>query len=221
MNTTTRGAGVRRRAQAPPAAGDTAAVLLLTGRRLFARYGYDGTSVRAITAAAGANLGAITYHYGSKEALYHEVLTACFKPLHNRLEAAMGESGAAPIARIEAGVRTLFAHLAANRDLPALMSRELAADRPAPAPIRRMMQGVLARFSAAIRAGQADGSIVPGDPALMTVSLVAQLVYIALLRTRLRDVFGVDTTDPATERRVVDHAVGFIRRSLEPARRTP
>lgn len=202
-----------------PAAGDTAGLLLIAARRLFARRGYEGTSVRAITAAAGANLGAITYHYGSKETLYHEVLAACFKPLLTRLDLAMGEAGTAPLARIEAGVRAIFAHQAANRDLPALMSRELAADRPAPEPIRRMMQGVLARFSAAIAAGQADGTIGPGAPALMTVSIVAQPVYIALLRHRLNDVFGVDTADPEVHRRVVDHVVSFIRRSLEPARR--
>lgn len=208
-----------RRGPSRGAAGDTASALLHHGRRLFARHGYEGTSVRAITAAAGANLGAITYHYGSKETLYHEVLTACFRPLLERLEIAMGDPGAAPLARVEAGVRAIFAHQAANRDLAALMSRELAADRPAPAPIRRMMRGALARFSAAIMAGQADGTIVPGDTALMTVSIVAQPVYIALLRHRLREVFGVDTADPETHRRVVDHAVRFIRRSLEPARR--
>ena len=38
--------------------------------------GYDATSIRAITQAAGVNLGTITYRFGSKEALYEAVFGA-------------------------------------------------------------------------------------------------------------------------------------------------
>ena len=49
--------------------------LLLAARDLFAQHGYDGTSVRDITARAKANLGAITYYFGSKEALFYAVIS--------------------------------------------------------------------------------------------------------------------------------------------------
>jgi AcrR family transcriptional regulator len=52
----------------------TAAALLEAGRVLFAERGYEGASVRAITAHACANLGAITYHFGSKRDLYDRVV---------------------------------------------------------------------------------------------------------------------------------------------------
>jgi AcrR family transcriptional regulator len=52
----------------------TAETLVETARAVFARYGYDGASVRAITAEAGANLAAITYHFGSKRELYDRVV---------------------------------------------------------------------------------------------------------------------------------------------------
>ncbi len=48
--------------------------LVEAARQLFASAGYDATSVRDITARAHANLGAITYHFGSKQALYHAVI---------------------------------------------------------------------------------------------------------------------------------------------------
>jgi AcrR family transcriptional regulator len=47
--------------------------LLATAERLFAERGYAATSVRQITDAAGANLGAVNYHFRSKENLYKEV----------------------------------------------------------------------------------------------------------------------------------------------------
>jgi AcrR family transcriptional regulator len=58
----------------------TAESLLDAGQRLFAERGYDASSVRDLTAAASANLGAVTYHFGSKEALYHAVLERALVP---------------------------------------------------------------------------------------------------------------------------------------------
>jgi|BarGraNGADG00212_1021973.scaffolds.fasta_scaffold00682_3 TetR/AcrR family transcriptional regulator, regulator of cefoperazone and chloramphenicol sensitivity len=54
---------------------DTRERLLDTAERLFAARGFAGTSVREITDAAGANLGAVNYHFHSKENLYAEVFT--------------------------------------------------------------------------------------------------------------------------------------------------
>jgi AcrR family transcriptional regulator len=44
--------------------------LLDTAVDHFARHGIDGASTRAIAAAAGTTMSAITYHYGSKQGLY-------------------------------------------------------------------------------------------------------------------------------------------------------
>jgi AcrR family transcriptional regulator len=71
--------------------------LLDEAERLFASRGYEATSVRDIVRAAGANLGAITYHFGSKKGLLQEVLARRLEPLNQerlaRLEAAQERSG--------------------------------------------------------------------------------------------------------------------------------
>lgn len=48
--------------------------------KLFAERGYEGTSVRELATAAGVNVAAVSYHFGSKDALYHEALRACLAP---------------------------------------------------------------------------------------------------------------------------------------------
>lgn len=51
----------------------TAERLLDVAEALFADHGFEGTSMRMITAAAGVNLAAVNYHFGSKEELFHRV----------------------------------------------------------------------------------------------------------------------------------------------------
>ena len=46
------------------------------GAQLFAEQGFHAVSVRAIVAAADVNLGAINYHFGSKQALFEEIFAA-------------------------------------------------------------------------------------------------------------------------------------------------
>ena len=53
---------------------DTRKRLLEATEWLFIENGYEAMSLRHITARADANLAAVNYHFGSKEALMHEVL---------------------------------------------------------------------------------------------------------------------------------------------------
>ena len=55
--------------------------LLDTAETLFARHGIDNTSLRAITAAAGANVAAVHYHFGSKDELLREIFIRRMTPL--------------------------------------------------------------------------------------------------------------------------------------------
>ena len=54
--------------------GTTSERLLDAAEQLFADRGVDAVSVRAVNAAAGANVAAVHYHFGSKEALVEAVL---------------------------------------------------------------------------------------------------------------------------------------------------
>jgi AcrR family transcriptional regulator len=49
---------------------ETRAQLIEAGLDVFGRLGFDGASTREIAKAANANLAAIVYHFGSKEALH-------------------------------------------------------------------------------------------------------------------------------------------------------
>ncbi|WP_045747538.1 TetR/AcrR family transcriptional regulator [Actinoplanes rectilineatus] len=63
------------------ARSDTRTQLLDAAERLFAEHGFRGTSIRAITDLAGANLAAVGYHFGSKADLLAAVARRAVAPI--------------------------------------------------------------------------------------------------------------------------------------------
>ncbi|MDQ6620107.1 MAG: TetR family transcriptional regulator [Pseudomonadota bacterium] len=56
--------------------------ILDAGETLFMEQGFEATSLRVLTAAAGVNLAAVNYHFGSKEELFQAVLTRRLDPMN-------------------------------------------------------------------------------------------------------------------------------------------
>lgn len=83
----------------------------------FAEMGYDGASIREITQRAGVNIAAINYHFGSKEALFKEMVLYRIRPINRIrieiLETALeqNEGTALPLEQVVGIIiRPLFAH---------------------------------------------------------------------------------------------------------------
>lgn len=74
------GKAVRTESVRPSEQEDARARLIDAAIKLFAEKGYEGTSVRDLATAAGVNVAAVSYHFGSKDELYHEALRACLAP---------------------------------------------------------------------------------------------------------------------------------------------
>ena len=61
---------------------ETREAILEAAEALFAEHGFRGTSLRAITQAAGVNLAAVNYHFGSKQALVEAVFARRIEPMN-------------------------------------------------------------------------------------------------------------------------------------------
>jgi AcrR family transcriptional regulator len=47
--------------------------IVLAAKKLFAKHGYDATSVRQICEEAGANVALVSYYFGGKESVFYEI----------------------------------------------------------------------------------------------------------------------------------------------------
>lgn len=65
--------------------------ILDAAETLFAAHGFDGTSVRAICAAAGANVAAVHYHFGGKEEVIEAVIERRMIGMAARREAFLND----------------------------------------------------------------------------------------------------------------------------------
>lgn len=196
---------------------ETRADLLAAGRKLFARRGFDGASVRAITRAAGANLGAVTYHFGSKRALYSAVLEQGLCPIAERVREAASSDGSG-LDRMLSVVEAYFDYFQENPDLPHLLLQEVAAGKKPPAIVVDIVRGLKETIAGLHQEGVADGSVRPGHPALSAISVISQPIYIALVAPLLRAVGPFDLSDPESRQLALDHILDFVRAGLEPAR---
>jgi AcrR family transcriptional regulator len=61
---------------------DTKTKILDVAEKLFAEVGIHATSIRQIVKEAGVNVASLHYHFGSKEAVIHQIITRRLQPIN-------------------------------------------------------------------------------------------------------------------------------------------
>lgn len=192
---------------------ETRTGLLDAGEQVFAEQGFHGASVRAITRLAGANLGAITYHFGSKAALFEAVMLRAVSGMVAALVAAAGEQGPAPD-RLERVVRAHFTYLHDHPSLRRLVLQVLLSEALVPDSITEVLRRAFGLVAMVISAGQEEGVFRAGDPRLLAVSVLTQPLMLNTVRPLLRRGPLIDLDDPSVRVRVLDNAIAFVRAGL-------
>jgi len=194
--------------------GDTRQRLLQAARTILAERGFEGTSVRAVTEAAGANLGAVTYHFESKEKLYHAVLEDVLGPMREQALLLKGLPFS-PLQRLEFFIRGMFHHLSENPDMPRFMVQEIVLGREPAPQVLETVRVVASTLVGIIEEGQHVGTIREGDAVLMAISTLSQPIYLSVMPPILArdDLKAGGVPQPRTSPE--DHAVEFVLRGLE------
>jgi AcrR family transcriptional regulator len=158
--------------------------------------GPGGATSRAITAAAGANLGAITYHFGSKDALLAEAVGAAIEALIVPALDALRDEHLDPAARLlEAVARLQRAYGETSDDAPVYL--EVLLDSRRHPELRAHVAEVFGRIRAELTGvinGLQEGNALPDwiAPAPMAGLLLAVAQGVVLQTT-----IDGDGPDPA------------------------
>jgi AcrR family transcriptional regulator len=91
----------------------TKTALLQAAKRLVVERGYAGVSVRELTAAAGTNIAAVNYHFGSREKLLNRAVLEYFLEWSDRVAEVDVDPAAEPLAQLAARARPMIEGLPA------------------------------------------------------------------------------------------------------------
>ena len=198
----------------PPA---TRRRILAAAGELFAARGFLATTMREIAQRARVNLAAAHYHFGSKQALYLEVVRGVFDKLEKRL-AARGASPGASLDRLSRHeleellrrrVETMLETVLDTSSVHgAIMQREMTDPSDAlPVivkqfidPQRRAMDRLVARL---------EPGLSPAEVERCTRSLVGQTFFYLTHRPALLLLMGRSRYPRGIEREAADHITAF------------
>jgi AcrR family transcriptional regulator len=90
------------------AGADTKTALLDAAKQLVGERGYAGASVRDLAAAAGANVAAVNYHFGSREKLLNQAVLEQFLEWSDRVAEVEVDPDAEPLSQLAARARQMI-----------------------------------------------------------------------------------------------------------------
>ncbi|MBP2001590.1 AcrR family transcriptional regulator [Paenibacillus shirakamiensis] len=128
--------------------------IMLSAKRLFAKQGFDRTSVRQICEDAGANVALISYYFGGKEKVFEEILEQFFPG--NEIALTMVEM------RPLEGLRTLLREVIAfsstdDPDLGCIIQQEMTLDSPRKGIVTHHVQPVWDKVRMLLEQGREEG----------------------------------------------------------------
>jgi AcrR family transcriptional regulator len=162
---------------------DARTKLLNAAEILFAENGYELTSIRDISGAAGLNLSLINYYFGSKQGLYREIFQLRFAEINLSLQNIIRR----PLSAVEKLIEFLMIYVdkyRLNRDFQLILYRELFF--LSKSIFRDMIESYLSAHTKVFRAimaeGIAKGYFKPLHPAFFQMTLIS-VVYTVICET--------------------------------------
>ncbi len=192
--------------------------LLDAAEVLFARQGFEATTIKQIGAAAGLNPALLYYYFGNKEELYRAVLGRIVGELVRRGQARL-DAASSPEDAVRGVVETQTRFLLAHPNAPKLFVREMVDHeaRHGERVILQMAAGLFARLCEVIQAGQRHGVFRRDlEPRFAVVSVISQMVYFHLAKPAVGLFYGLGP-DGITEelvQRFGRHAAEFALHAL-------
>ncbi|MGM0577745.1 MAG: TetR/AcrR family transcriptional regulator [Myxococcota bacterium] len=194
---------------------DTATRILEAADELFSEAGFDAVSMRDVAERAGVTKGLVFYRFGSKQALFEQVLDRYYAAHREALEGALDMD--APLeARLHGLVDAYVDFMEDHRRYARMVQREVSSDRGPLPVVQRSLGGLLRSVEAAL------GGVTPPEGPLAArhffVTFSGSVINYFTYAGALEPTWGGDPLSPEAreERRahlhwLVDTLAGALR----------
>lgn len=155
----------------------TAIKILKAATQLFAEQGYDGAKMDDLCARTGANKASIYYHFKDKANLYEVVLTRLFKEIVDQVIAQVAAQQEV-VAKLEALIETFAKATYQNKQMPAVLMREIASGGThMPVPARAQMQRLLQCLKQILKAGEQADLFYAANPLTIHFMIIGSICF--------------------------------------------
>lgn len=185
----------------------------------FAARGFDGASTRAVTENAGARHTLVTYHFTGKEGLWQAVMDRVVRSFtRQQTQRLEGLRGVDEVVQLRLLLEEFVRYSASDLNLHRLMSQ--VAGRGSPQldqMVADYLQDYFEMIGRLIRAAQAKGAFVEGDPHHLHYLFIGAATRIFMQFPEVGKVMGQSPLDPDfVDRHVALCLSLFFRETAQP-----
>lgn len=180
--------------------------ILLAAKKLFAQHGYDATSVRQICEEAGANVALVSYYFGGKESVFHEIFKQFF-PIIKLTEFYEVED---PLAGIQQVIREVVKIRNEDPQLISLIQMEIITITPRVDKMRELVFPLWKKVRDLLDKGRQDG-IYEFEGLDSTLMFVLGAMFFYKQREFFEPMFTEERPDMET---LIGQTTAFIMRAL-------
>lgn len=186
---------MNKRVAAKPNSDEGQRRILDAARGAFATFGYEGASLRSISAEAGVLHTAMLYHYRTKDTLWRAVMTELFEDISGRYARRTAELKSVPSKTLARELVRVFVHFCADRpELHRILTIEGRCESPrltwlVDTHIRKLYERL------AFVPGAADTSIA-GDPIRLYYAIIGLAASTFSLAPEYKQLSGRDPFSP-------------------------
>lgn len=128
--------------------------ILLAAKKLFAKQGFDGTSVRQICEEAGANVALISYYFGGKEKVFRAIFESFF-PDHRMAD--LEERMKDPVEGLRLIVHEIIRFSMTDMELSTILQQEITMNSPRKSIVTSFTYPVWSKVRELLEQGRSEG----------------------------------------------------------------
>jgi len=185
--------------------------------QLFAEKGFDGTSVRDISEAAGVNLAMISYYFGSKEKLMEAMFMHRGQHLTLQLQNIIDNRDLTPFQKVEKLIDEYIDRIFRKQGFHRIMVREQMghSNKPISAQILKLKQSNQGLVRELIQQGQRSGDFKKNiDISFLMMTLVGTTSQLVTTQGFYRQLNGLEDMSDEVFQKTIRKKLGQYMKTL-------